>query len=109
MKVLIAVDTSSIYNHEERKKEVLEAVRSFCPDAEIDLVTFDKRGIVHYTVSDFMNTNIEVFMEDPEYLELFELMEEYDAQRLFTNYFSLDVLNTQLQKYAEKVGISIDE
>jgi hypothetical protein len=36
-------------------------------------------------------------------------MEEYDAQRLFTNYFSLDVLNTQLQKYAEKVGISIDE
>lgn len=100
--VLIAIDTSGIYNHQERVKDVLNVLETACNSAQIDLVTFDKRGIIEQDISNFVNSDMHFFMEEPHYTELFELMNEYDKQHVFTSFTSVDVLETQLNEFSEK-------
>lgn len=97
---LIAVDTSGLYDHNERKKDVIETLRTLCPNTEVTLVTFDKRGIVHHEVQSFLNSDIQNFMERPAYREVLELLEEYDGQQMFTGYINLDVLMEELNQYS---------
>lgn len=99
-KFLIAVDTSGIYDHSERKKDVLTVLRDACNNVEVDLVTFDANGIVPRDIQEFLNSDLFFFMETPSYKELFPLMEEYDAQQLFTNASSVDVLISEIEEYA---------
>lgn len=97
---LIAVDTSGLYDHEARKKDVLSTLRSLCPNTDVTLVTFDERGIVHHEVQSFLNSDIQNFMERPAYREVLELLEDFDAQQMFTGYINLDVLMMELNKYS---------
>jgi hypothetical protein len=100
MKVLIAIDTSGIYSHDTTVQNLLDTLKEVCHTDEVDFVTFDKRGIVKHDILSFINAEESHFMEEPAYKELFELMEEYDTQKLITSYSSVDVLELELQEYS---------
>lgn len=106
---LIAVDTSGLYDHEVRKKDVLETLNNLCSDVIVTLVTFDARGIVHHNVNEFMNETHTHFMETPKYRPILELLDDYDSQQLFTSYVNMDVLFEEMRNYSvETFGFDVE-
>lgn len=107
---LIAVDTSGFYSHETRKNDVLQTLGTLCNDVEVTLITFDARGIVHHEVSDFLNKDISPFMEPASYREVLDILDDYDAQQMFTGYVNIDVLMKELSEYSvETFGFDVEE
>lgn len=106
---LIAVDTSGLYNHEDRKKDVIDTLKNLCNDVEVTLITFDARGIVHHEVQSFLNADIRNFMESAAYREVLDILDDYDAQQMFTGYVNLDILMKDLREYSiETFGFEED-
>lgn len=107
---LIAVDTSGLYSHKDRKKDVLDTLGTLCNDVEVTLITFDARGIVYHEVGDFLNKNISPFMEGAAYREVLDMLDDYDAQQMFTGYVNLDVLMKELSEYTvETFGFDVED
>lgn len=106
---LIAVDTSGLYDHDSRKKDVIETLKSLCNDVEVTLITFDAHGIVYREVGDFLNNRISPFMEPASYREVLDILDDYDSQQMFTGYVNLDILLKDLSAYSiETFGFEED-